>query len=301
MHLPIKIGDYTDFYSSEQHAYNVGCMFRDPNNALLPNWKHIPVGYHGRSSSIILSDTPVHRPKGQQKPNENEPPVFGPCKLLDFELEMAFVTYQGKPLGDSISTNEADDYIFGMCLFNDLSARDIQKWEYVPLGPFLAKNFASSMSSWIVTLDALEPFRTIGPIQEPEVLPYLKFKGNKHIDINLEVSIKMEGGQEKVVCNSNYKHMYWNMNQQLAHHSINGCNFNCGDMLASGTISGPEKGSYGSMLEISWKGTQPVEMPDGTSRRFINDNDTIIMRGHSEEGGVRIGFGEVSTKILPSK
>ncbi len=301
MHIPIKIGDYTDFYSSEQHAYNVGCMFRDPNNALLPNWKHIPVGYHGRSSSIILSDTPVHRPKGQQKPNENEPPVFGPCKLLDFELEMAFVTYQGKPLGDSISTNEADEYIFGMCLFNDLSARDIQKWEYVPLGPFLAKNFASSMSSWIVTLDALEPFRTIGPIQEPEVLPYLKFKGNKHIDINLEVSIKMEGGQEKVVCNSNYKHMYWNMNQQLAHHSINGCNFNCGDMLASGTISGPEKGSYGSMLEISWKGTQPVEMPDGTSRRFINDNDTIIMRGHSEEGGVRIGFGEVSTKILPSK
>jgi fumarylacetoacetase len=298
MHLPIKIGDYTDFYSSEQHAYNVGCMFRDPNNALLPNWKHIPVGYHGRSSSIILSDTPVHRPKGQQKPNEKEPPIFGPCKLLDFELEMAFITYQGKPLGDSISTNEAD---FGMCLFNDLSARDIQKWEYVPLGPFLAKNFASSMSPWIVTLDALEPFRITGPIQEPEVLPYLKYEGNKHIDINLEVSIQIEGGQEKVVCKSNYKHMYWNMNQQLAHHSINGCNFNCGDMLASGTISGPNKGSYGSMLEISWKGTQPVEMPDGTSRRFINDNDTIIMRGYSEEGGVRIGFGEVSTKILPSK
>jgi len=300
MHLPVKIGDYTDFYSSEQHAYNVGCMFRDPNNALLPNWKHIPVGYHGRSSSIILSGIPVHRPKGQQKPDESSPPVFGPCKLLDFELEMGFITYEGKPLGETISTEEADDFIFGMCLFNDLSARDIQKWEYVPLGPFLAKNFASSISPWIVTLDALEPFRLPGPIQEPEVLPYLKYQGNKHIDINLEVAIKTENGEEKTICNSNYKHMYWNMNQQLAHHSVNGCNINCGDMMASGTISGPNEGNFGSMLEISWKGTKPINMPDGTTRKFINDYDTVIMRGFSENNGLKIGFGEVSTKILPS-
>jgi len=300
MHLPVKIGDYTDFYSSEQHAYNVGCMFRDPNNALLPNWKHIPVGYHGRSSSIILSGIPVHRRKGQQKPDESSPPVFGPCKLLDFELEMGFITYEGKPLGETISTEEADDFIFCMCLFNDLSARDIQKWEYVPLGPFLAKNFASSISPWIVTLDALEPFRLPGPIQEPEVLPYLKYQGNKHIDINLEVAIKTENGEEKTICNSNYKHMYWNMNQQLAHHSVNGCNINCGDMMASGTISGPNEGNFGSMLEISWKGTKPINMPDGTTRKFINDYDTVIMRGFSENNGLKIGFGEVSTKILPS-
>ena len=301
MHLPVKIGDYTDFYSSEQHAYNVGCMFRDPNNALLPNWKHIPVGYHGRSSSIVISDTPIHRPKGQQKPDENLPPVFGPCKLFDFELEMGFITYQGKELGDHITTKEADDYIFGMCLFNDLSARDIQKWEYVPLGPFLAKNFGSSMSAWIVTLDALAPFRTPGPKQVPEVLPYLEYSGDKHININLEVILKTETGIEKTVSNSNYKYMYWNMNQQLAHHSINGCNINCGDLLASGTISGPEEGSYGSMLEISWKGTKPINMPDGSQRKFIHDNDTIIMKGYSEKDGIRVGFGQVSTKVLPSK
>jgi fumarylacetoacetase len=301
MQLPVKIGDYTDFYSSEQHAYNVGCMFRDPNNALLPNWKHIPVGYHGRSSSIIISDTPVHRPKGQQKPDDNSPPVFGPCKLFDFELEMGFITYQGKELGENITTNEADHYIFGMCLFNDLSARDIQKWEYVPLGPFLAKNFASSMSAWIVTLDALEPFRIPGPVQEPKVLTYLNYEGNKHLDIKLEVSLMPENGQAKIISNSNYKYMYWNMNQQLAHHSVNGCNINCGDLLASGTISGPDEGSYGSMLEISWKGTKPVDMPDGSQRKFINDNDTIIMKGYSEKNGLRIGFGKVATKILPSK
>ena len=301
MHLPVKIGDYTDFYSSEQHAYNVGCMFRDPNNALLPNWKHIPVGYHGRSSSIVVSGTPVHRPKGQQKPDENNPPIYGPCKLFDFELEMGFITYQGKNLGESISTDEADDFIFGLCLFNDLSARDIQKWEYVPLGPFLAKNFASSMSAWIVTLDALEPFRIAGPKQEPKVLPYLEYNGNKHLDINLEVVLKTDNGIEKTISNSNFKFMYWNMNQQLAHHSVNGCNINCGDLLASGTISGPDEGSFGSMLEISWKGTKPVLLPDGTERKFINDNDTIIMKGHGQKNGVKVGFGEVSTKILPAK
>ncbi len=301
MHLPINIGDYTDFYSSEQHAYNVGCMFRDPNNALLPNWKHIPVGYHGRSSSIIPSGQAIHRPKGQQKADDTENPTFGPCKLLDFELEMGFFTFEGKPLGDQISTNEADDFIFGMCLFNDWSARDIQKWEYVPLGPFLAKNFASSMSPWIVTLDALEPFRIPGPVQEPKVLPYLEYNGNKHLDINLEVSITTPSGKEKTVSNSNYRYMYWNMNQQLAHHSVNGCDIKCGDLLASGTISGPEEGSFGSMLEISWKGTKPIEMPDGSQRRFINDGDTVKMTGYSQNNEVRIGFGEVSTLLLPSK
>ena len=300
MHLPVKIGDYTDFYSSEQHAYNVGCMFGDPNNALLPNWKHIPVGYHGRSSSIIVSGKDIHRPKGQQKPNDNEPPVFGPCKLLDFELEMGFVTYQGKPLGQSISTDEADDYIFGMVLFNDWSARDIQKWEYVPLGPFLAKNFASSIAPWIVTLDALEPFRVPGPVQEPKVFEYLEYKGDKHVAIDLEMYIQPDGGEENMVCHSNYKYMYWNMNQQLAHHTINGCDINCGDMMASGTISGPEAGQFGSMLEISWKGTKLFQMSDGSERKFILDNDTVIMRGYSEKDGVRIGFGEVKTKVLPA-
>lgn len=301
MLMPVRVGDYTDFYSSEQHAYNVGCMFRDPNNALLPNWKYIPVGYHGRSSSIVVSGTPVHRPKGQQKPSDNEPPIFGPCKLLDFELEMAFVTYPGKPLGDSISTKEADNYIFGMCIFNDWSARDIQKWEYVPLGPFLAKNFASSISPWIVTLDALEPFRVEGPVQDPEVFDYLKYDGNKHIDIHLEVAIQPENSTEKVVSKSNYKYMYWNMNQQLAHHTVNGCNIKAGDMMASGTISGNDESAYGSMLEISWKGTKPIAMPDGSERKFILDKDTVIMRGFAQKNGVRVGFGEVKTKILPAK
>ncbi|MCB0402204.1 MAG: fumarylacetoacetase [Flavobacteriales bacterium] len=300
MLMPVQVGDYTDFYSSEQHAYNVGCMFRDPNNALLPNWKYIPVGYHGRASSIVVSGTPVRRPKGQQKLNPDEPPTFGPSVRLDFELEMAFVTYQGKPLGDSISTTEADDYIFGMCLFNDWSARDLQAWEYVPLGPFLAKNFASSISPWIVTLDALEPFRVPGPVQDPKVFPYLEYHGDKHIDINLEVAIQPEGSSEKVVSRSNYKHMYWNMNQQLAHHTVNGCDINVGDMMASGTISGNDESAYGSMLEISWKGTKPVQMPDGSERRFIHDNDTVIMRGYAEKKGIRVGFGEVSSKVLPT-
>ena len=301
MHLPIKIGDYTDFYSSEQHALNVGSMFRDPNNALLPNWKHIPVAYHGRSSSIIPSGQDVIRPKGQQKQDESENPIFGASKLLDFELEMGFITFEGKPLGEQIFTEEADDFIFGMCLFNDWSARDIQKWEYVPLGPFLAKNFASSMSCWIVTLDALEPFRTSGPVQNPKVLPYLEYKNDKHLNIDLSVSIKIPNGEEKVVTESNYKHMYWNMNQQLAHHSINGCNINCGDLLASGTISGPQKGSFGSMLEISWRGTQPVSMPDGSERKFINDGDTVIFRGAATNGSYKIGFGELVSKVLPAK
>ena len=301
MLMPVKVGDYTDFYSSRQHAYNVGCMFRDSKNALLPNWLHIPVGYHGRASSIIISGTDIHRPKGQQLPPDAQAPIFGPSKLLDFELEMAFVTGQGKKLGETISTAEADDYIFGMCLFNDWSARDIQKWEYVPLGPFLGKSFASSISPWIVTLDALEPFRVKGEKQEPAVLPYLEFEGPKNIDINLEVQISSTNFEPHTISKSNFKYMYWNMPQQLAHHTINGCNINAGDMLASGTISGNTPEAFGSMLELSWKGTKPIPMPDGSERKFLHDDDTLIIKGHCEANNYRIGFGDVKSKILPAK
>lgn len=300
MLLPVKIGDYTDFYSSEDHARNVGTMFRDPAKALLPNWKHLPVGYHGRSSSIVVSGTPVVRPQGQVNPSDETPPTFGPTKQLDFELEVAFITFDGKAQGQRISTSEAEDFIFGMVLFNDWSARDVQRWEYVPLGPFLAKNFSSTISPWVVTLDALEPFRVAGSVQDPEVLPYLKFEGNKNIDINLQVSIAPENGGETVVSNSNYKHMYWNMNQQLAHHTVGGCNVRCGDMMASGTISGPTEGSFGSMLEIAWKGTKPVAMNDGSTRNFIQDGDTVVIRGYAQKGNVRVGFGECAAKVLPA-
>jgi fumarylacetoacetase len=276
-------------------------MFRDPDNALLPNWKHIPVGYHGRSSSIVVSGTDIHRPNGQTMPNDAEKPVFGPSRLFDFELEVAFITGKGTALGESVDVNKAEDYIFGLVLFNDLSARDIQKWEYVPLGPFLGKNFGSVISPWIVTLEALEPFRIEGPKQAPEVLPYLEFEGARNYNLELEVYIKPESQEPHKVCHSNFKYMYWNMAQQLAHHTVNGCNINVGDMYASGTISGPEKGSFGSMLEISWKGTRPVRMPDGTERKFILDNDTIIMRGYGLRDGLRIGFGECVTKVLPAK
>jgi fumarylacetoacetase len=301
MCMPIQIGDYTDFYSSREHATNVGTMFRDPANALLPNWLWIPVGYHGRASSVILSGQDIHRPKGQIKPVPTEDPIYAPSRQVDFELEMAFVTYDGKPLGDSISTGEAEDYIFGMCLFNDWSARDIQAWEYVPLGPFLAKNFASSISPWIVTLDTLEPFAVETTKQDPKVLSYLEFEGKKSYDINLQVAIEPENAEETLICNSNFKYMYWNMAQQLAHHTVNGCNVRCGDLMGSGTISGPTEDSYGSMLELAWKGTKPLKMNDGSERKFILDGDTVIMRGHSEANGVRIGFGEVRAKILPSK
>lgn len=297
MHMPVLVGDYTDCYSSEDHARNVGKMFRDPDNALLPNWKHMPVAYHGRASSICVSGTPIRRPHGQLKPADDQPPVYGASRLLDFELEMAFVTHPGKPLGDSISTEEADEYIFGMVIFNDWSARDIQKWEYVPLGPFLGKNFASTISPWIVTLDALEPYRVPGPTQDPKVLPYLEYSGDSHYDLDLEVEIVPSNGQGKVVCQSNFKYMYWNMRQQLAHHTVNGCNIRGGDMIASGTISGPTEGSFGSMLEISWRGTKPVQMPDGTERKFIADGDTVVMR--ASKG--KIGFGEVKAELLPAK
>lgn len=299
MQLPVQVGDYTDFYSSKEHATNVGTMFRDPDNALLPNWLHIPVGYHGRSSSIIPSGIPVHRPQGQTKPKDSDVPVFGPSQRVDFELEMAFITTDANHLGEPIPIEEAEDYIFGLVLFNDWSARDIQTWEYVPLGPFLAKNFASSISPWIVTLDALEPFRTESPKPEKELLPYLKYKGKKSFDIELEVFIKPENGEETRVSKSNFKYLYWNMSQQLAHHTVNGCPVISGDMMGSGTISGPTPDSYGSMLELAWKGEKPIKLKDGSERSFIEDNDTVIMRGHCQKGKHRLGFGEVSTKLLP--
>lgn len=300
MLLPVQIGDYTDFYSSKEHATNVGKMFRDPENALLPNWLHIPVGYHGRSSTIVPSGIPVHRPYGQTLPNGETTPVFGPSRLVDFELETAFITTDANLMGEPIPVEEAEEHIFGMVLFNDWSARDIQKWEYVPLGPFLAKNFASSISPWIVTMDALEPFRVKGPEQSPEPLPYLKQKGAKAFDINLEVAIQPENAQETVVSRSNFKYMYWSMAQQLAHHTINGCRVNSGDMMGSGTISGPTEDSYGSMLELSWGGQKPLQLNDGSERKFINDNDTVIIRGYCQKENLRIGFGEVSSKLLPA-
>jgi fumarylacetoacetase len=300
MQLPVRIPNYTDFYSSEEHATNVGTMFRDPKNALLPNWKHLPVGYHGRASSIVVSGTDIHRPKGQVKPIDSEIPLFCPSQKVDFELEMAFITCTDTKLGSAISAKEVENHIFGFVLFNDWSARDIQNWEYVPLGPFLGKNFGSSMSPWIVTLDALEPFRVKGPEQFPQVLPYLVTSGEKNFDIALEVLIKPEKSDETTVSRSNFKYMYWNVSQQLAHHTVNGCNTQVGDLYASGTISGPSPGSFGSMLELSWNGQRPMHLADGTERKFINDGDTVIMRGHAERDGVRIGFGECKGKILPA-
>ena len=301
MHLPVNIGDYTDFYSSIEHASNIGSMFRDPSNPLLPNWKHLPVGYHGRASSIIVSGKNIHRPKGQIMPLDSETPIFSISNRVDFELEMGYIIGKNSSLGSSISTTNAENYIFGKVLFNDWSARDIQKWEYVPLGPFLGKSFASSISPWVVTMEALDPFRIAGPIQEPNVLDYLKFDGLKNYDINLSVSITPEDSNiESIVCNSNFKYMYWNMYQQIAHQTVNGCNLNVGDMMASGTISGHTKDSYGSMLELSWGGKNPIELKDGSKRTFINDMDTVTMRGYCEKNNIRVGFGEVKSKILPS-
>ncbi len=302
MQLPIQVGDFTDFYSSIEHAKNVSKMldYAEVDKDLPKNWLHIPLGNHGRSSSIIPSGIPVNRPLGQSLANDgSHTPVFGPSKAIDFELEMAFVTTDANDLGESIPVEEAEEYIFGLVLLNDWSARDLQKWEYAPLGPFLAKNFASSISPWIITLDALEPYRVEGLKVIETQLPYLKSKGKKSFDINLEVAIQPKGAKETVVCKSNFKYMYWNMSQQLAHHTVNGCPVNSGDLMGSGTISGPTTESCGSMIELTWKGENPLKMSDGSEREFIHDNDTVIMRGYCEKDGTRIGFGEVSTKLLP--
>ena len=301
LHLPIKIGDYTDFYSSEQHATNVGIMFRDPANALLPNWKHIPVAYHGRSSSIFVSGKNFHRPKGQINKDESKLPTFAPTSRLDFELEMATIIGKGNEIGESIDVNDAEDYVFGFQLLNDWSARDIQKWEYVPLGPFLAKNFFSSVSPWVITLEALEPFRVEGEIQNPTVLSYLQEKKRLNFDIKLEVILQAQDLEEMIISESNFKNMYWTVAQQIAHHTVNGCNLNIGDLLGSGTISGKESDSFGSLLEISWGGKNPIIMPNGAERRFLEDYDTVIIKGFAEKDGIRVDFGELRTTILPTK
>jgi len=301
MLLPVEIGDYTDFYSSKEHATNVGSMFRDPDNALLPNWKWLPIGYHGRASSIVVSGSNIHRPRGQAKPDDSDKPQFGPSRLLDFELEMGYFVGPGNQLAQPISVDDAPDHIFGMVLVNDWSARDIQKWEYVPLGPFLAKNFATSISPWVVTLDALEPFRTAGPKQDPEPLPYLKSKGDWSYDIQLDVLLQSEKmDKPQRVCRSNFKYMYWNICQQLAHHTITGCNVCSGDLMASGTISGPTPDSYGSMLELAWRGTKPIKLSNGEERKFLMDGDTVIITGWCEGNGYKVGFGEVKGKVLPA-
>ncbi len=301
MLLPVVIGDYTDFYSSKDHATNVGTMFRDPENALLPNWVHIPVGYHGRSSSIVVSGTKIRRPLGQTLPQGASQPVFGPSKLLDFEVEMGFITTDANDMGKSIPIEEARNHIFGMVLLNDWSARDIQKWEYVPLGPFLAKNFASTISAWIVTLDALEPFKVAGPEQDPQPLPYLEEEGLTSYDITIDTFIKPKKENATLVSKTNFKNLYWSISQQLAHQTVNGCNVRSGDLYGSGTISGKDKSSYGSMLELSWKGTKPIKMSDGTERKFILDRDTVIMHGYCKNDQVRIGFGECVGKVKKAR
>lgn len=300
MQLPVQIGDYTDFYSSKEHATNVGKMFRDPDKALLPNWLHIPVGYHGRSSTIITSGPSIYRPKGQTMPKEATRPVFGPSKMLDFEVEMGFITTDANVMGEVIAVHEAEESIFGLVLLNDWSARDIQKWEYVPLGPFLAKNFATSISPWIVTLDALQPFRVAGPEQNPVPLAYLQWDEPGNYDIHLEAAIQPLDAEETVVCRTNFRHMYWSMAQQLAHHTVNGCEVNSGDLMGSGTISGNTEDSFGSMLELAWQGTKPLTLNNGETRTSIQDHDTVIMRGYCQNESTRIGFGEVRNMILPA-
>ncbi len=299
--MPVAVGDFTDFYSSKEHATNVGIMFRGKDNALMPNWLHLPVGYHGRASTVFVSGVDIHRPKGQTKADEADAPSYGASRLLDFELEMGFFLGTGNKPGEPITIDKTKDHIFGMVLLNDWSARDIQKWEYVPLGPFLGKSFATSISPWVVTMDALEPFRVAGPKQDPQPLPHLGFDGAGAFDIQLQAFIQSEKMSEPMrLTATNYKHLYWNMFQQLAHHTSNGTGMRTGDLCGSGTISGPTEDSRGSMLEICWKGTQPITLPDGSERKFFADGDTVIINGWCEGEGYRVGFGDVRAKILPA-
>lgn len=301
MLLPAAIGDYTDFYSSREHATNVGTMLRGADNALQANWLHVPIAYHGRASSIVVSGTDVRRPLGQTKADDVPAPTFGPTRSLDFELEVGFFVGPGNELGQPIPIDRAAEHIFGLVLVNDWSARDIQKWEYVPLGPFLAKNFATSISPWVVTLEALEPFRCSGPVQEPTPLPYLRSTGPWALDIALEVRIQGAAmKQPERICASNFKHLYWNMCQQLAQHASNGCNLRPGDLLASGTVSGPTPDSHGSMLELAWKGTKPLRLADGGTRVFLHDGDRVTMTGWCQGAGYRVGFGSVAGQVLPA-
>jgi fumarylacetoacetase len=299
--LPAEVGDYTDFYSSREHATNVGTMFRGPDNALMPNWLHLPVAYHGRASSVVPTGTPVRRPSGQLMPPGAEQPMFGPTRLLDFELEMGFFVGPGSRLGEPVPVERADEHIFGLVLVNDWSARDIQKWEYQPLGPFLAKNFATTISPWVVTLDALEPFRASAPPQDPEPLDYLRDPERSTYDIELDVHLAAgTGASGRRICRSNFRYLYWTMRQQLAHHTITGCNLRPGDLLASGTISGPEKSTRGSLLELTWRGEEPIELPGGETRTFLADGDVLSLTGRAQRDGVRIGFGACEGQVLPA-
>jgi fumarylacetoacetase len=300
LHLPVQIGDYTDFYSSKEHAINVGSMFRDPHNALLPNWLHLPVAYHGRASSVVISGTPIQRPLGQTKPANRDSPLFGPSRELDFELEVGAFIGPGNESGEPIPVEQAIDHVFGLVLVNDWSARDVQRWEYQPLGPFLAKNLGTSISPWIVPLEALEPFRTAAPPQDPLPLPYLQTTERWTYDIKLEAqlqSAKMVGPM--TISRTNFRYLYWTIAQQIAHHTINGCNLRPGDLLASGTISGPD--SCGSMLELAWKGHRPLMLSSGETRTFLEDKDTLTLTGWCQGKGYRVGFGEVTGKILPAR
>jgi fumarylacetoacetase len=300
MQLPARIGDYTDFYSSYHHAHNVGTMLRGPENALMPNWKWLPVAYHGRASSIVVSGSEVRRPQGQMKPPEATAPIFGPTKSFDYELEMAFLIGPPNPLGQPVPIDKATDHIFGFVLMNDWSARDVQAWEYQPLGPFLAKNFCTSISPWVVTLEALEPFRKALPPQDPEPLPYLRAAKDFTFDIHLEANLRTaKMDRPQIITRTNFQNLYWSISQQLAHHTVGGCNLQTGDLLASGTISGPTEESRGCMLELTWRGANPLQLPSGETRKWLEDGDTLSITGWCEGDGYRIGFGEVSGRVLP--
>lgn len=298
MLMPVQVGDYTDFYSSREHATNLGTMFRGAENALPPNWLHLPIAYHGRASSLVLSGTEIRRPRGQIKPPDSAAPIFSATRALDFELEMGFFIGGGNALGEPIPVERAEEHIFGLVLVNDWSARDIQTWEYQPLGPFLAKNFATTISPWVVTLDALEPFRCASPTQSPTPLPYLQSSGET-FDIQLRVDLQTARMDERAtICESNFRHLYWNMAQQLAHHTVNGCNLRTGDLLASGTISGPTPNSYGSLLELAWRGARPIQLTNGETRSWLQDGDQVTMTAWCQGDGYRVGFGECSGIIL---
>ncbi|VVE12353.1 fumarylacetoacetase [Pandoraea terrigena] len=302
LHLPVQVPGYTDFYSSREHATNVGSMFRDPANALMPNWLEIPIGYNGRASSVVVSGTPIHRPNGQIKLPDAPRPIFDACRKLDFELETGFIVGRDTSLGDSLSVEAAEAAIFGMVLLNDWSARDLQQWEYVPLGPFNAKSFGTSISPWVVTMEALEPFRVAGPEQDPQPVSYLQQQGKHAFDIALEVHLHADGdAQATSICRTNFRHMYWSMAQQFAHHTVSGCNVRVGDLMGSGTISGPTPDAFGSLLELTWNGKNPITLASGAKRTFIEDGDTVVMAGWCQGDGYRVGFGEVSGKILPAK
>jgi fumarylacetoacetase len=302
LHMPVAVSGYTDFYSSREHATNVGVMFRGKDNALQPNWLHMPIGYNGRASTVVVSGTNFRRPRGQLKPPSADVPTFGPCKRLDFELEMGVVVGQASPMGEMLSEARAEEMIFGFVLLNDWSARDIQQWEYVPLGPFQAKAFATSISPWIVTREALEPFRVHGPAQHPMPLAYLQQAQPNNYDLELDVSLRTpQMNAAASICRTNFKYMYWSSVQQLVHHASSGCAMNIGDLLGSGTISGPEKQQRGSLLEISWNGSEPLELPGGNKRTFLEDGDSLAMRGWCQGDGYRVGFGEVEGTVLPAE